>query len=269
MQRKIVLSVFAFELLIVASYISIARASQNRRLVTAPASYTQGALQVVDSERGVVALCPLKHTDVKAEISGFIARVVVTQEFENPFKEKIEAVYTFPLPQNSAVDDMTMRIGDRTVHGRIKRREEARAVYEAARAAGQVASLLDQERPNIFTQSVANIMPGEKVTVTISYVETLKYEDGSYEFVFPMVVGPRYIPGAPIDKQLGPPSAGDGSRTRRIADHPARFSTWHSCRPRHLARSCTRCRRSYRRLEIHTARHRSRTSDYAQRGRRA
>ncbi|HZM89546.1 MAG TPA: VIT and VWA domain-containing protein [Blastocatellia bacterium] len=216
MQRKIVLSVFAFELLIVASYISIARASQNRRPVSAPTSYTQGALQVIDSERGVVALCPLKHTDVKAEISGFIARVIVTQEFENPFKEKIEAVYTFPLPQNSAVDDMTMRVGDRTVHGRIKRREEARAVYDAARSAGQVASLLDQERPNIFTQSVANIMPGEKVTVTISYVETLKYEDGSYEFVFPMVVGPRYIPGAPVDKQ----SDGRAPRTDRVPDAP-------------------------------------------------
>src|SRR5258706_13744562 len=98
---------------------------------------------------------------------------------------------------------MTMRVGDRTVRGRIKRREEARAVYEAARAAGNVAGLLDQERPNIFTQSVANIMPGEKVNITISYVETLRYEDGSYEFVFPMVVAPRYIPGAPIGKQGG------------------------------------------------------------------
>ncbi len=109
---------------------------------------------------------------------------------------------------------MTMRVGDRTVRGRIKRREEARAVYEAARAAGQVASLLDQERPNIFTQSVANIMPGEKVTVTISYVETLTYEDGSYEFVFPTVVGPRYIPGAPVGKLGG----GRAPDTDRVPD---------------------------------------------------
>ncbi|HEV7858450.1 MAG TPA: VIT and VWA domain-containing protein [Pyrinomonadaceae bacterium] len=164
---------------------------------------TQGALQALDASGKPAGICPLKHTDVKAEISGFLSRVVVTQEFENPFKDKIEAVYTFPLPQAAAVDDMTMRVGDRTVRGRILRREEAQAVYEAAREAGQVASLLDQERPNIFTQSVANIMPGEKVTVQISYVERLKYEEGSYEFVFPMVVGPRYVPGTPTGKQGG------------------------------------------------------------------
>src|SRR6267142_3161845 len=138
---------------------------------------------------------------VKAEISGFLSRVVVTQEFQNPFKDRIEAVYTFPLPQNAAVDDMTMVVGERTVRGKILRREEAQAVYEAARSGGQVASLLNQERPNIFTQSVANIMPGEQIKITISYVETLKYEDGSYEFVFPMVVGPRYVPGSPTGAQ--------------------------------------------------------------------
>jgi Ca-activated chloride channel family protein len=141
---------------------------------------TQGSLEVTDASGKPKGVCPLKRTDVKAEISGFLSRVRVTQEFENPFKEKIEAVYTFPLPQNAAVDDMTMLVGERTVRGRILRREEAQVVYETARANGQVAGLLDQERPNIFTQSVANIMPGEKVTVTISYVETLRYEDGAY-----------------------------------------------------------------------------------------
>ena len=146
---------------------------------------TQGTLQTVDPNGKVKAVCPLKHTDVKAQISGFLSRVTVTQEFENPFKEKIEAVYTFPLPQNAAVDDMTMLVGDRTVRGKILRREEAQAVYEAAKNNGQTASLLEQERPNIFTQSVANILPGEQIKITISYVETLKYEDGSYEFVFP------------------------------------------------------------------------------------
>src|SRR2546430_10381649 len=150
---------------------------------------TQGTLQAVDSSGNAKAVCPLKHTDVKVEISGFLSRVNVTQEFENPFKEKIEAVYVFPLPQNAAVDDMTMVVGERTVRGKILRREEAQAVYEAAKSNGQVASLLDQERPNIFTQSVANILPGEQIKITISYVETLKYAEGSYEFVFPMVVG--------------------------------------------------------------------------------
>ena len=163
----------------------------------------QGCLISFDPEGKLSQLFPLKHTDVKIEVSGFLARTHVTQLFENPYKEKIEAVYTFPLPQRVAMDDMTLTIGERMVKAKIKRREEAQAIYEAARTKGHLAGLLDQERPNIFTQSVANIMPGEKITVTISYVETLQYEDGSYELVFPMVVGPRYIPGTPTGKQGG------------------------------------------------------------------
>src|SRR5437899_332602 len=179
---------------------------------------TQGTLQVVAPNGAPKAVCPLKHTDVKAEISGFLSRVTVTQEFENQFSEKIEAVYTFPLPQNAAVDDMTMLVGDRTVRGKIMRREQAEAVYEAAKNNGQTASLLNQERPNIFTQSVANILPGEQIRITISYVENLKYEDGSYEFVFPMVVGPRYIPGNAAGAQ--PNSMGDSFApdTDRVPD---------------------------------------------------
>ncbi len=172
-------------------------------LAAATMTATQGQLVSLDDKGNPRGTCPLRHTDVKAGISGFLGRVTVTQEFQNPFQEKIEAVYTFPLPQHAAVDDMTMLVGQRTIKGVIKRREEARKIYEDARARGQVASLLDQERPNIFTQHVANIMPGDKVTITISYVETLKYEDGTYEFVFPMVVGPRYIPGQPTGKQGG------------------------------------------------------------------
>lgn len=164
---------------------------------------TQGGLNAAGSDGKPLGLVPLKHTDVKAEISGFLSRVKVTQHFENNFSEKIEAVYVFPLPNNAAVDDMTMRIGERTVRGKIMKREEAREIYEAARSNGQIASLLDQERTNIFTQSVANILPGEKITIEISYVETLKYDGGTYEFVFPMVVGPRYIPGNPTGSTGG------------------------------------------------------------------
>src|SRR5205085_9199554 len=171
MQRKLVLSFAFLAVLCIAGYIALARANKHLAMgftASADSATGQGALQVINPEKGAVAgVCPLKHTDVKAEISGFLSCVVVTQEFENPFKDKIEAVYTFPLPQNAAVDDMTLRVGDRTVRGRIKLREEARAIYEAARSAGQIAGLLDQERPNLFTQSVANIMPGEKVTITI------------------------------------------------------------------------------------------------------
>jgi len=179
---------------------------------SAQAGYTPGALTVVDPAGKPGMMCPLKHTDVKAEISGFISRVVVTQEFENPFKEKIEAVYTFPLPQNAAVDDMTMIVGERTIRGKILPREEAQAVYDAAKSSGKVASLLDQERPNIFTQSVANILPGNRVKITISYVETLQYVNGAYEFVFPMVVGPRYVPGSPSGRKQGNGFAPDTDR---------------------------------------------------------
>nr|HQU82883.1 VIT domain-containing protein [Pyrinomonadaceae bacterium] len=171
---------------------------------------TQGELSAVGKDGKPLGACPLKHTDVKAEISGFLSRVKVTQEFENNFTDKIEAVYVFPLPNNAAVDDMTMKIGERVVRGKVLKREEAREVYETAKSNGQIASLLDQERPNIFTQSVANILPGEKVIIEISYVETLKYEAGTYEFVFPMVVGPRYIPNsvnATEANKISPPVA--------------------------------------------------------------
>lgn len=169
---------------------------------------TQGSLFASDAKGRELGACPMKSTSVRTDISGFLARVRVTQEFENSFTEPIEAVYVFPLSQNGAVDDMTMTVGTRVIRGKIMRREEARKVYETAKNEGKTAALLDQERENIFTQSVANIMPGEKVTVEISYVETLKYEDGAYEFVFPMTVGPRYIPGSVTDAaKIAPPVA--------------------------------------------------------------
>ncbi|HJX91454.1 MAG TPA: VIT and VWA domain-containing protein [Pyrinomonadaceae bacterium] len=193
-----------FLVLLIAVIAPIFIAMQSSEVgASAQTGQSSGALMVVDSTGKAKSLCPLKHTDVKAEISGFLSRVNVTQEFENPFKEKIEAVYTFPLPQNAAVDDMTMTIGNRVVKGKILPREEAQAVYEAAKSNGQVASLLDQERPNIFMQSVANVLPGEQIKITISYVEMLKYEAGAYEFVFPMVVGPRYISGQPNGQKRG------------------------------------------------------------------
>jgi Ca-activated chloride channel family protein len=160
----------------------------------AAAGVSEGSLIRVNRTGETAGVCPLKHTDVRAEIAGFIGRVTVTQEFVNPSTEKIEAVYKFPLPPDSAVDDMRMLVGDRTVLGKIKRREEARAIYETARASGRIAALLDQERPNVFTQSVANILAGQTVKVTISYTQLIKYDNGAYEFSFPMVVGPRYIP---------------------------------------------------------------------------
>lgn len=176
-----------------------------------------GSLVGLDPEGKFTQDFPLKHTDVSIQVSGPLARAQVTQQFENPYSDKIEAVYTFPLPQSAAVDAMTLTVGDRVVKGTIKKREEARAMYEAAKRRGQVAGLLDQERPNIFTQSVANILPGETITVTINYVETLSYEDGVYSVMFPMVVGPRYIPGQPI-AQVHPLGEGWAYDTDQVPD---------------------------------------------------
>lgn len=173
---------------------------------------TQGSLYAVNKKGLELGACPLKSTRVSADISGFTTRVRVVQEFENNFNEPIEAVYTFPLSQTAAVDDMTMRIGDRIIRGVILKKEEARKVYESAKSKGNTASLLDQERPNIFTQSVANILPNEKIEIEISYVETLKFEDGSYELVFPMTVAPRYIPAtadAEDADKISPPVISD------------------------------------------------------------
>ena len=137
---------------------------------------------------------PLKHTDVKAAIAGYIATVDVQQQYTNPYSEKIEAVYVFPLPTNAAVNEFIMTIGDRKIRGIIREKEEAKRVYEEAKRQGYVASLLTQQRPNVFTQSIANIEPKKQIDVDIKYFHTLEYADGWYEYVFPMVVGPRFNP---------------------------------------------------------------------------
>ncbi len=155
---------------------------------------------------------PLEHTAVKADITGFVARVEVKQIYSNPSKNPLEAIYVFPLPENSAVDDMRIRIGDREIRAEIKKRDEARQTYETAKQQGHTAALLEQERPNIFTQSVANIAPGTKIEVTVSYVQTLTYDAGTYEMVFPMVVGPRYKGHTPDIARISPPYFGEGER---------------------------------------------------------
>ncbi len=137
---------------------------------------------------------PLKHTDVRANITGFISTVDVEQTFTNPYPSKIEAVYAFPLPENAAVSEFVMTIGDRHIRGIIRDKAEAQQIYAQARSQGKVASILNQERPNLFVQKVANIEPGREIDISIRYYNTLSYSDGAYEFVFPMVIAPRYNP---------------------------------------------------------------------------
>jgi Ca-activated chloride channel homolog len=175
-------------------------------------SATPGMLSRLEPDGSPGAACPLEHTAVEARVQGPVARVKVRQIFRNPTSDPLEAIYTFPLAASGAVDRMTIKIGDRTVVGKIKRKEEARAIYEAARRSGQLAGLLDQDRPNVFVQSVANIPPNAKVEVEIQYVEALSYEAGRYQFVFPMVVGPRYNPKHNPNAFKNPVFAKQGTR---------------------------------------------------------
>ncbi len=159
-----------------------------------PGDLKSGALLFKSTAPGKFVPAPLLATDVRIEITGIVARVKVSQRFYNPSDGWVEGLYTFPLPEKSAVDTLKMQIGDRFIEGVIKVREEARKIYEKARRQGKKASLVEQQRPNIFTNEVANIGPGEAVTVQIEYQQSIRRDGNRYGLRFPMVVGPRYFP---------------------------------------------------------------------------
>jgi len=140
---------------------------------------------------------PLEQTAVTAKVVGPVATVEVVQRFRNDTGGAIEAIYLFPLPHEASVHRMSFRIGARVVQAVVKEREEARRVYEAARSEGRSATLLEQERPNLFTLSVANIPPGEAIEVTLGYQGRLAYDEGEWRLVFPLCAAERYSPGAP------------------------------------------------------------------------
>ncbi|MEW5756198.1 MAG: marine proteobacterial sortase target protein [Pseudomonadota bacterium] len=141
---------------------------------------------------------PALNTEVEIDVSGMVARAKVRQRFENRDDQWVEGVYVFPLPEDAAVDHMRMAIGERIIEGQIKERAEAKRTYEQAKAARQKAALIEQERPNLFTNSVANIGPRETVVVEIEYQQILRYDSGAFHLRFPMAITPRYIPGAPV-----------------------------------------------------------------------
>ncbi|KQY34748.1 marine proteobacterial sortase target protein [Rhizobium sp. Root483D2] len=153
-----------------------------------------GALLFPSKEPGSFVEAPRLATDVVIDVNGPIIRTRVTQRFENPSKGWVEGTYVFPLPENSAVDTLKMQIGDRFIEGEIKAREEARKVYEQAKAEGKKTALLEQQRPNIFTNQVANIGPGETIVVQIEYQSSVHQSGGEFSLRFPMVVAPRYNP---------------------------------------------------------------------------
>ncbi|MEV0201377.1 VIT domain-containing protein [Nonomuraea sp. NPDC050691] len=150
---------------------------------------------------------PLESVDVTAAVSGLVAGVEVAQGFRNPFDVTLEATYVFPLPDRAAVTAFRMEAGDRVIEGVLKERGQARADYDRALREGRRAAIAEEERPDVFTIRVGNILPGDRVTVRMSLSQPLPYEDGAATFRFPLVVAPRYIPGTPLDG----PSAGDGT----------------------------------------------------------
>ena len=139
---------------------------------------------------------PLLHTNVSLDVRGLVASGTVKQQYVNDTSTPIEAIYVFPLPHDAAVYDLEIHVGNRVIRSVIKERAEAKRTYDAAKTEGKRAALVEEERPNIFTASVANLMPGDHVDVQLRYVEPLKWDDGKIRLVFPMVVGPRYIPGS-------------------------------------------------------------------------
>ncbi len=183
--------------LVVAAFALVSGAS-----VAYASGTTEGSLRAKHGKE--IVDVPLEHTDVAIRVAGFLADATVTQRFHNPFKTKLEAVYLFPLPEHAAVTDMTIVVGARTIRGAIHERSKAKQIYEAARDEGLVAALMTQERPNLFTQNLANLEPDATIDVTIHYVERLAYSDGGYEVVFPMVAVPRVGGAASVQPQVLP-----------------------------------------------------------------
>lgn len=177
---------------------------------TAAAPDTQRTLApyfVVDqAEPGVEAL-PLKHTRADVTISGVIADVRVTQVYRNEGSVPIDARYVFPASTRAAVHGLRLRVGERAVDAVIREKKQARAEFAQARREGKSAALLEQQRPNVFTMAIANVMPGDEIAVDLRYTETLVPTDGTYRFVFPTVVGPRYN-GGTSDASPSPASGG-------------------------------------------------------------
>ncbi|HWB35687.1 MAG TPA: VIT domain-containing protein, partial [Rugosimonospora sp.] len=164
-------------------------------------------LGILRTERGNL---PLHRLDVRARITALTAGVEVTQGYRNPFGEPLEATYVFPLPPRAALTRLTLTAADRTIHAQLQERGAAREAYDTAIAAGQRAAIAEEERPDVFTLRVGNILPGEQVSVTLELAQPLAVVDGEAEFRFPLVVAPRYIPGKPIDgEQVGDGYAGD------------------------------------------------------------
>ncbi len=182
----------------------------------------RGELLVWDVQSGKYVAAPLLKQNVNIAISGMVANALVKQRFQNNSSEWIEAVYAFPLPDEGAVKNLRMVIGERVIKGEIKEKQEARRIYQKAKSEGKKTSLLAQKRPNIFTMAVANIPPQATIEVEIEYLDVVRYENNVFSLRFPMVIGPRYILGNSVVKEGRQAISFDGggwaSDTDQVAD---------------------------------------------------
>lgn len=182
-------------------------------LVSAPDELQSGGL-LLRMQSGYQVATRL-NTDISIQANGLVARVAVRQEFRNEGQQWVEGIYVFPLPENSAVDRLRLHIGERFIEGEVREKEQAKKEYEQAKRAGKKASLVNQQRANLFTTAVANIAPGETVTVEIEYQQTITYEEDVFSMRFPLTMTPRYIPGTPSGDRQG---SGWSADTTRVAD---------------------------------------------------
>jgi len=155
---------------------------------------SSGSLLLQSSTPGRYVEAPLVAAGVEMNIAGPVIRTRLTQRFTNPTDKWVEGVYAFPLPEDAAVDTLKIVIGDRFIEGDIKERQEARIIFEEAGANGQRTGLVEEERPNLFTTSLANIGPGETIAIQIEYQDKARLDNGVWSTRFPLVIAPRYSP---------------------------------------------------------------------------
>lgn len=207
-------------LVAVMAWLAVARATPSRadgsdadaawsEAAVSPHECGAGSLLFRTTAAGLFVPAPLLETDVAIDVTGVVARTVVRQRFHNPHELWLEGTYVFPLPDDAAVDAMRFVVGERVIEGEIQEREAARRTYERARTAGQRASLVEQQRPNLFTTRVANVGPDEVVDVVIEFQQQLRYDSGRFSLRFPMVVNPRYTPAGGAEPTGFGADAGD------------------------------------------------------------
>lgn len=196
---------------ILAANVSDAQASPETEL--APDNVQSGSL-LLKMKAGYRPATRI-NSEIDLTVSGLTVRASLRQQFRNDGSEWVEGIYVFPLPEGAAVDQMRLTVGERVIAGEIQEKAKAKAQYEKAKKEGKRASLVQQQRANLFTTAVANLGPGETITIEIEYLDTAKYDEGTFSMRFPMTLTPRYIPGSPTQDRQG---SGWSPDTDRVDD---------------------------------------------------